>query len=580
MKLSLFTTALAASIISVSAIPFTKHSPTSSAVSKRQTGCENTATSRGCWGSYSIDDDFLTVLPRTGVTREYWLSVENTTAAPDGYERSVLSFNGTVPGPAITADWGDEVVIHVTNNLDHNGTAIHWHGIRQLNTNEFDGVPGVTQCPIAPGDSFTYKFHADHYGTTWYHSHFTLQYGDGLLGPLVINGPATADYDEDLGVVFLSDWSHQSAFELWSTTASRGAPPSLDTGLINGLNTFDCSGSTDEKCLGTGKKFELNFEAGKKYRIRLINSAIDGHFQFSLDGHSFQVIAMDLVPIVPYEAESLHISIGQRYDIVVEANADPGDYWLRAGWQSACNNNQNADGMTGIIRYDNTSTADPTSTGITVDTFCGDEDASTLVPHVPLNVGNYSSMTVESLGFTFGSYFEWTVNSSSLVLDWENPTNLMILNDESIWPTEYNVIPIEAASESDWAVFVIQDRTGFGITHPIHLHGHDFWIIAQEYTSYDSANPNFNFVNPPRRDVASLPGNGYLAIAFEIDNPGSWIMHCHIAWHASQGFALQFVESESQIVSTFADETGFQDTCTNWNSYTTVQLYEQDDSGI
>ena len=65
--------------------------------------------------------------------------------APDGYERSVLSFNGTVPGPAIVADWGDEVVVHVTNNLVHNGTAIHWHGIRQLNTNEYDGVPGVTQ---------------------------------------------------------------------------------------------------------------------------------------------------------------------------------------------------------------------------------------------------------------------------------------------------------------------------------------------------------------------------------------------------------------------------------------------------
>lgn len=81
-----------------------------------------------------------------------------------------MTFNGTVPGPAIVADWGDNLVIHVTNNLPDNGTAIHWHGIRQLGSLEYDGVPGVTQCPIAPGDSLTYKFQATQYGSTWYHS--------------------------------------------------------------------------------------------------------------------------------------------------------------------------------------------------------------------------------------------------------------------------------------------------------------------------------------------------------------------------------------------------------------------------
>ena len=192
----------------------------------------------------------------------------------------------------------------------------------------------------------------------------------------------------------------------------QGAAPELETGLINGMNTFDCSSSTDEKCIGGGKKFEATFEAGKKYRMRLLNTAVDGHFQFSLDGHSFQVISMDLVPIVPYETDSLHISIGQRYDIIIEANATPGDYWLRAGWQTACAANGNAGGITGIIRYDNSSTSDPTTTGLSVDTFCGDEALANLVPHVALNVGNYGPMTIEELGFSFGSYFEWTVNSS------------------------------------------------------------------------------------------------------------------------------------------------------------------------
>ena len=66
-----------------------------------------------------------------------------------------------------------------------NGTSIHWHGVRMLHATNMDGVNGVTQCPIAPSDSFTYKFRVMQYGSSWYHSHFSVQYADGLLGPLV-----------------------------------------------------------------------------------------------------------------------------------------------------------------------------------------------------------------------------------------------------------------------------------------------------------------------------------------------------------------------------------------------------------
>jgi len=304
--------------------------------------------------------------------KQYWLVAENITLAPDGYERQVLAFNGTIPGPAIIADWGDNLIIHVTNNMENNGTSIHWHGIRQLGSVEYDGVPGVTQCPIAPGTTYTYRFKATQYGSTWYHSHFITQYADGLLGPMIINGPATADYDEDLGMLFLSDWSHTPTSVLWDT-ARRGGPPTLEGGIINGTNTFDCSGSTDANCVGGGKKFETVFEAGKKYRIRLINSAVDGHFQFSIDGHSLTVIGNDLVPLVPYETDSVVISMGQRYDVIVEANADTADYWMRGGWISACQTNSNPDEITGIVRYDSSSTADPTTTSeVTVGSNCGD----------------------------------------------------------------------------------------------------------------------------------------------------------------------------------------------------------------
>lgn len=94
----------------------------------------------------------------------------------DGFKKtSGKVFNKQFPGPLIEACWGDELVIHVKNNYDKNGTTIHWHGIRQLYTNQMDGVNGVTQCPIAKGDEFTYKYRALQYGHTWYHSHYSLQ---------------------------------------------------------------------------------------------------------------------------------------------------------------------------------------------------------------------------------------------------------------------------------------------------------------------------------------------------------------------------------------------------------------------
>ena len=305
----------------------------------------------------------------------------------------------------------------------------------------------------------TYNFRVTQYGSTWYHSHFSLQYAEGLFGPMILNGPATADYDEDLGSLFLQDWGHQTAFELWDS-AKLGAPPTLQNGLINGTNTFDCSDSSDANCVGGGKKFEMIFEAGKKYRFSVVNVAIEGHFQFSIDGHSLTVISNDLVPIVPYTADSILISIGQRYDVVVEANADPGNYFLRAGWTTACATNENPDDMTGIVRYDASSTDDPTTTSsVEESSSCSDEPLDSLVPHLSLDVTNMPIITNEALGFTFDSYFKWTINTSSLYLDWASPTLLKIFNDESIFPTEYNVVALDVSLIYPFRYLVLTSET-------------------------------------------------------------------------------------------------------------------------
>lgn len=131
------------------------------------------------WGPLtSSNANPYTSSPNTGVIRRYQFTIKRGVISPDGYQKTVLLVNDQFPGPAIEANWGDTIQVTVTNQITEpeEGTSIHWHGFLQSQTPWFDGVPGVQQCPIAPGTSFTYQFKAELYGTTWYHSHFSSQY--------------------------------------------------------------------------------------------------------------------------------------------------------------------------------------------------------------------------------------------------------------------------------------------------------------------------------------------------------------------------------------------------------------------
>jgi hypothetical protein len=107
---------------------------------------------------FDINTNFYENTPITCKVVTYTFDITNTTVSPDGIERLGLLVNGQMPGPEISASWGDTVVVTVNNKMQTNGTSIHFHGIRQLNTNEMDGVPSITQCPIAPGSSMTYTW--------------------------------------------------------------------------------------------------------------------------------------------------------------------------------------------------------------------------------------------------------------------------------------------------------------------------------------------------------------------------------------------------------------------------------------
>jgi len=175
-------------------------------------------------------------------TRSYNWTLTELDIAPDGVTRKVLAVNGQFPGPLIRANRGDRLLINVHNQLS-NATAVHWHGMFQNGTNFMDGTAGITQCPIPPGRSFSYNFTVDNqYGTYWWHSHYSMQYTDGILGPLIIHAPeekqAQKGYDFDQ-VVLIQDWYHDLSAALlpgYLAPDNENNEPVPDAGLIQGTN--------------------------------------------------------------------------------------------------------------------------------------------------------------------------------------------------------------------------------------------------------------------------------------------------------------------------------------------------------
>jgi hypothetical protein len=101
---------------------------------------------------------------------------------------------------------------------------------------------------------------------------------------------------------------------------------------------------------------------------------------------------------------------------------------------------------------------------------------------------------------------------------------------------------------------------------------------AKESSNYTNDQASeLNFKNPPRRDTAMLPAGGWLVLAFETNNPGAWIMHCHIAWHVADGLATQFLETPNQIKL----DPSFNEICSTWRDYYPAESYwKKDDSGV
>jgi len=449
-------------------------------------------------------------------------------------------------------------VINVVNNVQNNGSSLHFHGVRQLNNNPNDGVNSITQCPTAPGQTTTYTWKATQYGTSWYHSHYSLQAWDGVSGGILIRGPATANYDTDLGVMALSDWNHETADALYPTAQLAQRPPTLDGGLINGTNTYG----------SVGQRWAKSVVPGQRYLLRLVNTAIDSFFLFSIDAHNLTVIAADFVPIKPYNTSVLSLGIGQRYDVIFTANqaSVASDFWLRAVPDTYCSENANGDNIRGIIHY-GSSTGIPSTTGhagYSTSTNCIGEIDAKIVPYVSKTVGLPLAIINEDMEYIPNpdGLQRWYLDGSTFFSAWNNPTALQIVNGIQVLNKTANAITVP--NLNIWTYVVIETVEPF--SHPIHLHGHDFYVLAKGSGSYNAANAISNLFNPPRRDTSMLPGNGFMLLAFLSDNPGIWLMHCHIGWHLAEGFSMQIIEHALSIPSLYS-KTALTNTCSAWNTY-------------
>ncbi|KAI1268789.1 multicopper oxidase-domain-containing protein [Xylariaceae sp. FL1019] len=277
--------------------------------------------------------------------REYDFVIADGNGNPDGVYKPMMVINNQFPGPLIEMNENDVLVVNVKNDAA-NATSLHWHGVFQNGTNWMDGASGVTQCPIAPGQSFQYKFNVTNQaGTYFYHGHQGVQALDGMVGPMVVHsikeaGRPRLPYSSDR-VILLQDWYYDQASGLMREVLSPGSEdaPIPNTALLNGVNQAVCSDHPGRECTDDQAAAlpRILVMPSERHRLRFINAAGFAWFQVAVDGHDdLHVIEVDGTIVDPKLSSPLVIAPGQRYSAVLRADYNAGAFWLRARMLTAC----------------------------------------------------------------------------------------------------------------------------------------------------------------------------------------------------------------------------------------------------
>jgi FtsP/CotA-like multicopper oxidase with cupredoxin domain len=490
----------------------------------------------------------------------------------------------------LTVFRGDWILFKITNDLTDEGTTLHAHGLFQTETPWYDGVPAVAQCPITPnGGTFDMLFRADRYGSSWYHSHYSAQYSGGAHGPLVVYGPKHQEYDIDIGPIIVEDWYHADYYSLVAGTMDGQFPPS-NNNLINGKMNYPCD-NTRLPCTANAGVSKFKFQSGKKHLLRLINVGAEGIQKFSIDGHKLTVVAQDFIPVEPFTTDVVTLAIGQRSDVIVEAIGKPGDsYWMRSqlGQGPFCTLN---DGISpnalAVVYYEgaDTDSVPQSTSSVTADqlSFCKNDDLGTSTPLCKIDLPPPDA--TQRVNFDFksnGTNFIWYLNNQTYRGDYNSPTLIDAKQGRTTFEPESNVYHFPGAKN----VRIHLVNYGLMGGHPMHLHGHDYHILAEGYGEWDGSIVNAG--DTLRRDVHQLQNArnvtgtvepSFMVLQFVQDNPGVWPLHCHLSWHVSGGLFMQILERPGDIIKKDFD----QDVCTlcnDWYAYTAKKAPNQIDSGL
>jgi FtsP/CotA-like multicopper oxidase with cupredoxin domain len=249
----------------------------------------------------------------------------------------------------------------------------------------------------------------------------------------------------DLGTYTITDWfSSMTAFQFLdraNATLQKGeAPPPADNILINGTN---------KNANGGGNYGKVTLTPGKKHRLRIISTAIEASIRVSLDGHTFTVITSDFVPIKPFTTNQLLLAVGQRYDVIITANQNSGNYWFRAEAASDCATPVNHPGRS-IFTYSGAKFANPTTTGVTFNSTCLEPTSlvpwwATTVPSSDFQQQAVSlpvDLAIPNITTNNQNIVSWTVNLTSIDINWEDPTLMYVMNKDTDYPKTYNLIEI------------------------------------------------------------------------------------------------------------------------------------------
>ena len=403
------------------------------------------------------------------------------------------TYNGVTPGPEIRVRAGECVRVRLINELSE-PTSIHWHGVRI--ENGMDGVSGLTQKAVEPGESFEYDFVAPDAGTYWYHAHNKSwnQVGRGLYGPLIVeekNPPFDKDHDLTL---LIDDWRLDQSGTLH--VASFGA-----------LHDWSHAGRLGNYLTVNGKSLPTyNMQQNEAYRVRLINSANARVLMLDLDKIGAKILALDGQPLPSARRQEgpFDLAPAQRADLLIVPRIPgvvPVEIITRRGAHEIVRfeveGSLNEPGP--IPKLAKSALPEPNLDGARI---------------VPL------AMTGGAMGSGFG---EMTYKGKPLTREQMRQTG-------QVWAFN-NVANIAAsplinAKRGETIVVEMKNDTAF--PHAMHVHGYHFRILDEKNVAGDF------------RDTVLIHRNETVRIAFVADNPGKWLLHCHMLEHAAAGMATWF----------------------------------------